>query len=806
MKDIVLLAESYFGTNHETFWRWAEDGSVVEWRHGPTIAFREEVRLVLGALAPGGLPPFGAILLLLAACRREWRERSDASGILCGMLRSEEERGILEDALRCLDVICGSLPEATETPGGKALLATLAFEKTRERLEPDRAARIFSAFASGELDELLSQLGGRETYPLLRDLKLLRSGVGSVSLAEFQDRVRTGLDRVPDEAPVELPEPTADLLDELAGDRETEGLARLVKRLIAAIRLPHRTGSPADEPGGGYSDIGNRGDLDRLLVSELAQDDLTLAVRVANQEALYLHRESPPAHPRQARALFLDGTIRMWGIPRVMAMAAALAISRNADGVPVVEVRQHSLEGFVPVDLNSRDAVMAALGVLNPTTSCAASLLSLAGSAALAPAVDRILITHPKTLEDHAFLAVERELGLPFALIACVDRAGGFCLHECTPAGRKVVSTAQFDVREILGPVVHRRESPADGLPLFLRELPCPLLLPTAVPPQFAAYDSAKGALVVDTRKRLILYPHLDRGGRQVSPAFPTTAALAFASFPQNTEGDFAGVWFDEGQVHYAIHRDGSPELCREGAFHIGNALHGEIHGEQLVLYRKDSVAAYSLATGELIRGQTIPTLGPAKGGVSALICDGKRVTYDGSRFSLVHSAVSDEAGVARAAHGIRCRPRLFTKLNAVLLHPEHGLAIETHKQKHKLFDLEKLCLKHEGKVLHSLGFQRHGFREKQERTAAGQMLRSVRIGDRGTIFFDDRGLLHLVSEELGLPEVTVALVVDRPFAAWASDGSIVGPGYFHEPGVQLTPAPTFAKLLQRVIQSFLPS
>src|SRR6476659_6464376 len=51
------------------FWRWAEDGAVLVWRDGNTIAFREEIVEVIKWLGPNGLPPFGAIVLLLAACR-----------------------------------------------------------------------------------------------------------------------------------------------------------------------------------------------------------------------------------------------------------------------------------------------------------------------------------------------------------------------------------------------------------------------------------------------------------------------------------------------------------------------------------------------------------------------------------------------------------------------------------------------------------------------------------------------------------------------------------------------------------------
>ena len=479
MKELFPLVNRYFACEQQVFWRWTEDASVVEWRNGATIVFREELRHVLTALAPGGLPPFGAILLLLSACRPDWRQRSGGPGILSGMLRGDDQLPLLEDVLRCLDLVSRSMPEAAEGPAGKALLATLTFEESGGRHSIEDSQRLLRAFESGELDEILCLSPDVAEYDLLADLKRLRAGLGSVSLAEFKDRARTGLDAQPDDPDVDLPPPAQDLLSELAGDKDTEGLARLVRRIIAAMRLPHRVGVPADDPGGGYADIGNRGDLDRLLLSELAQDDLTLAVRLANNEALYLHRESPPARPNEERVVFVDNTIRMWGIPRVLAMATALAVIHSSDDAPVVQVRQHELEGFSPIDLETKADVMKALELINPGTTCAPALESCFRNDDLSPKTDCILITHPKTLDDHAFLAVERGLEMPFSLVATVDRDGSFCLYECTSAGRKVISEARFDVDEILAPTKHERERSLDGLPLFLHEWPCPLLLPT---------------------------------------------------------------------------------------------------------------------------------------------------------------------------------------------------------------------------------------------------------------------------------------------------------------------------------------
>src|SRR5690349_12503738 len=69
MNPARQIALQYLAASPDGLWRWAEDGKVLTWYDGSTIAFKEEIQLILERLAPGGFPPFGAIVFLLAACR-----------------------------------------------------------------------------------------------------------------------------------------------------------------------------------------------------------------------------------------------------------------------------------------------------------------------------------------------------------------------------------------------------------------------------------------------------------------------------------------------------------------------------------------------------------------------------------------------------------------------------------------------------------------------------------------------------------------------------------------------------------------
>ena len=61
---------AYFQASKDTFWRWSSDGTVVEWKDGSTIVYRDDFIPIFKQLKPIGLPPFAAILLVLSATKR----------------------------------------------------------------------------------------------------------------------------------------------------------------------------------------------------------------------------------------------------------------------------------------------------------------------------------------------------------------------------------------------------------------------------------------------------------------------------------------------------------------------------------------------------------------------------------------------------------------------------------------------------------------------------------------------------------------------------------------------------------------
>src|SRR3954454_13409970 len=159
MTDAEHRATSYLSPTIDSFWRWSGDGEVLTWTDGRTIAFAPEVEAVLARLATRGLPPFGAVALLLAACREGW-EGSGGREIVRGYGRvfGQWQTGVITNvpmqpmqtvfarAAREIGAVLEGLDTVGQLPPGlregidaKSLLAEAVFEKADKGLNPNEA-------------------------------------------------------------------------------------------------------------------------------------------------------------------------------------------------------------------------------------------------------------------------------------------------------------------------------------------------------------------------------------------------------------------------------------------------------------------------------------------------------------------------------------------------------------------------------------------------------------------------------------------------------------------------------------------
>jgi hypothetical protein len=587
--DSVRLRE-YFAPSADAFWSWDDDGQTVVWhdgetgwRDGTTLAFRPEVLAMLRQLAPRGWPPLDAVVLLLAACRDTWAVFPEwtQGGLLPDWARQPAMQAIrdrVSEVLHGLDVVHGLSPALRQSVEAKASLAAIIFESSRPYVPPAEAAEMLVWFETGLTAEEMARYPHGSIDRARSTVYALMRGLVGLDATALERLLRTGLEQPLTPAPIEVPPPAPvpDLLTALEDDPELAPIARLARRLRAVVHLPRGVSQRDELALGGVSDITNRGPLDRLLISELAHDDLTLATRVAMNQALYVRREAPPSNPIRRRHVLLDAGIRLWGVPRVFAAAVGLTLAQGADPRQAARCWRVAGAAVEPVDLTTAEGVAAHMARLDHQAHPGAALPAwcraideqsgrqLAGlrdgrlkpglqqdgrlkpglqqDGRLKPGLqqdgrpmpglqrgeeianDLVLVTGADVWADPDFQRALEQAAAPAMYVATVARDGRYRLYRRTARGSQPLAEATLDLNDVLTPrprrpaLVDRIQS---ELPAIFGVDSFPLLVPRPIAPQNSWHVAGFGVLTLTGDRRLLHWSHPDRGPRQLATGLP---------------------------------------------------------------------------------------------------------------------------------------------------------------------------------------------------------------------------------------------------------------------------------------------
>lgn len=594
-------AHEYLASTHNGPWHWADDGKVIAWHDGTTIAFRQEIQQVLEWLAPGGLPPFGSIVFLFAACRGRFPiithllpdavnlpTRSNLGGSTRVMVGLQ-----VQAVLDSLQSIRRFPQELLSGIRARCVLAEAVFETAHVERQTEAGAVLAQLRDPSFVPGLPQGDRWALSSNLLRQVHLVAEGLKQQSSESLRLRQQTGLDEIP-AAPESLDPPIQQarkLIEELGADPELGVLGRTARELMAAVRLPRQLGTNDAQELGGVADIANRGPLDRLLLSELANDDLTLSVRVALNEALYLRREPPAREPPGSLVLLLDSGIRLWGIPRLLAGAVALAVVARNDHTAQVSAWRASGRTVVPVQLLNRDGLVKHLAALETEVHPGAALRAFHEVMAARPTAQSVLITDADTLADATFRQALAASETQPTYIASVDRHGAFALHATPLARRSPICTAQLDLEKLLKPpgrVAVLRESAPPDLPALMGIHPFPFRVPVHGPIRAWCRSTSGETVAITQHRQLVAYK--GSFGRMLAAKLPsgdtvwmqaddevvrmvkaatTQAGARLVTCPAGG-GEPLSIGLGSGQEIRAVHRQGNTLLMLRG--HMMNA------------------------------------------------------------------------------------------------------------------------------------------------------------------------------------------------------------------------------------------
>jgi hypothetical protein len=372
-----MQAQNYFQSYEDYFWEWetTEDGLYLTIPKAKTIAHSETVLELLQALSEESIPPFGSLLLAIIASN-VLSEDSFHS-----LLYYVERKEVLIDGkyvpnIRAAMEFLSKIQELREYKKGskRLLLFKTIFSDCHKRISSEKSKIILDDYKTNSIS--LEKIGFNQNN-FANDFKVFellnRKFPTAKSIVDAMKGLPT--DAVEEQISeavldqVEVTDVPKDFISQLIQEDKTFHVGSLIKRIWSGLNIPLHHNMPSSQPLGGISDLTNKGDFDKLLLSEFAQDDDVFMSRIANNEALYIQREVPPEADQFERIILIDSTLKNWGNAKVLNFATALAIAKH----PKTDIKCKLFvlgTTFSEVLYSSVDEVIDGLDMLNPTLDC----------------------------------------------------------------------------------------------------------------------------------------------------------------------------------------------------------------------------------------------------------------------------------------------------------------------------------------------------------------------------------------------------------------------------------------------------
>lgn len=488
--------KAYFQSYENYFWEWRTDEDVpgdsgynennlLSIPGVGAIAYRPYVMEILKELQPLGWPPFGALLMVLYAMQEGYTDfvgplRRTAKFYSVGNFEFNAEREI-----EFLDKI-KALPKVYKQKQNKIILLHTLFNESHNRTSSVNAELNLRVYYK-RAHELATSAEKQPAGPsvLNKDLKALDLNDRFPTTQSIIDAMR-GLISEPElDDDVVEEEATADtdkdFIRELIEEPKTFQVGSLIKRIWSGLKIPMRHLSPGEQPIGGISDMTNKGDLHRMLLSEFANEDEVFMNRVANNEALYIQREIPPEENIFERIILIDTSLRNWGTPKVLAFASSIAIIKHPKAHSECKVIALG-QAAIPISLNNVETVIENLNQVSPVLEVSEALEKFFSEEYPQKDIEVFFITHEENLEDEKIQRVvhQNRDRLKFLVTTTSDGEINFYKHH--KGARKHIQKIKLPLHELWAnpPQQKIKENNSTGKKTDL-PVNYPILFPTPV-------------------------------------------------------------------------------------------------------------------------------------------------------------------------------------------------------------------------------------------------------------------------------------------------------------------------------------
>lgn len=459
--DIVAYFQSYINY----FWEWTtdedipddtryNDNNLLSIPNVGAIAYRPYVIEILKELKESGFPPFGSLLLVLYALHDGYL---NLDGVFYHLNR---QKGMLAENSSDVNLAIKFL-ENINTIGGsfkkgrnKIILLQTIFKDSHNQISSVNSGLILKIFETkpqiiGEAavkKDLTSIAVNRDikTLALLQNKfptpeSIINAMKGFTDLPELEDEV------VEEETTVETGK---DFIQELVEEPKTFQVGSLIKRIWSGLKIPMRHLSPGEQPIGGISDMTNKGELHRMLLSEFANEDDVFMNRVANNEALYIQREIPPEENIFERIILIDTSLKNWGTPKVLAFASAIAVIKHPKAHSECKVFALG-QNIIPIALDKVDEIVENLNQVSPVLEVSHTLERFFQEEHKEKDLEVFFITNQENVANHNLQKVIHENRDRLKFLVTTSANGELNFYKHHKGTRKHIQKIMLPLQEL---------------------------------------------------------------------------------------------------------------------------------------------------------------------------------------------------------------------------------------------------------------------------------------------------------------------------------------------------------------------
>jgi len=511
-------------------------------------------------------------------------------------------------------------------------------------------------------------------------------------------------------------------------------------------------------------------------------------VRLANNEALYLRREELPENEPGQRFILVDKSIKLWGTPHLLAMAAALACT--IDNKQHAEVLPFALLGdsYEPMDFSSKAEIIASMQGLSPALNSAKALSSFTDAHVLKGQQEYFLITGDELFHTAAFQQSFALLRRTDGFVITVNRDCQIQLYRYTAGHRKLLSTAKISMEmpevKVKRTATKRIHTDVD-LPEFLKNHPLPIFLPyqlASLNRTDSYFSSTAGGLAVTKHRLLLFWPQQGQGAREITSSFPDAPYYFFGH-----DRELSFILFQaKGAEHISLcHFNRSTEELIFSEI----ALHPSIG-----YLERNALRNATFKMGAFNYGSFYFTL-PVWGTIAINVESGEMTRHPEVTAEMLKEMRElherNDQRYWRSFNTINSIKHLEINYNGSIVVNKHQLSFTR-----SVVELVRAVNVNPHHSVHDTALDVRIPRTRQA-------LYKYRWPEGSEAWFDPcRHMLHLRSSDKLLAEVAIVLIVNQATACRASDGATCGQSYFiPDEEKNLDPAAFHEKYIKPFIQ-----